>query len=84
MIADESAVKNMRQQYESGGYGYGHAKQTLFEDLLEKFNAPRTDFDQLMEDPKQMDDILQQGAQKAKSIADEVLSRVRSRLGLLK
>ena len=42
------------------------------------------DFDQLMEDPKQMDDILQQGAQKAKSIADGVLARDRSRLGLLK
>ncbi len=84
MIADEGAVKNMRQQYEAGGFGYGHAKQALFEGLLEKFNAARIDFDQLMEDPKQMDDILQKGAQKAKSIADEVLSRVRSRLGLLK
>lgn len=84
MIADEDAFKNMRQQYESGGFGYGHAKQALLEGLLEKFNAARTDFDQLMKDPKQMDDILKQGAQKAKSIADEVLSRVRSRLGLLK
>ena len=83
MIADESSVENMRKQYESGGFGYGHAKQVLFETLLEKFAPARSQFDKLMKDPQQMDLVLKQGAQKAQEIAEDVLSRVRSRLGFL-
>ncbi|MGB1186469.1 MAG: tryptophan--tRNA ligase, partial [Flavobacteriaceae bacterium] len=81
MVAQESAVKQMHQQYESGGFGYGHAKQALFETLLDKFAPARSQFNKLMNEPQQMDLILQQGAQKAQEIAEEVLSRVRSRLG---
>ena len=81
MIADEDAVKNMRQQYESGGFGYGDAKQALFETLLEKFASARLQFDKLMGRPEQMDKILQQGAMKAKSVANETLLRVRKSLG---
>jgi len=81
MIAEESEIKHMRQKYELGGYGYGHAKQTLFEALLDKFSTTRTQFNKLMEEPKQMDQILQQGAIKAQSVANETLSRVRKSLG---
>jgi tryptophanyl-tRNA synthetase len=81
MVAQESAIKQMRKQYESGGYGYGHAKQALFEALLDKFSNARNQFHKLMEDPQQMDKILQQGAIKAQSVANETLSRVRKSLG---
>ena len=83
MVAQESAVKQMRKQYESGGFGYGHAKQALFEALLDKFSPARSQFDKLMEEPQQMDLVLKQGAEKAQEIAEDVLSRVRSRLGFL-
>ena len=81
MVAEESAVKQMRLQYKSGGFGYGHAKQALFETLLDKFAPARSQFNKLMDEPQQMDLVLEQGAQKAQEIAEEVLSRVRSRLG---
>ena len=81
MIAEESEVKQMRLKYESGGFGYGHAKQALYEILLDKFASARSQFDKLMDEPQQMDLVLEQGAQKAQEIAEEVLSRVRSRLG---
>ena len=83
MVAQDSAVKQMRKQYESRGFGYGHAKQALFETLLDKFAPARSQFDKLMEEPQQMDLILKQGAEKAQEIAEDVLSRVRSRLGFL-
>jgi tryptophanyl-tRNA synthetase len=67
--------------FESGGFGYGHAKQALFEILLDKFALARSQFDKLMDEPQQMDLVLEQGAQKAQEIAEDVLSRVRSRLG---
>jgi tryptophanyl-tRNA synthetase len=81
MVAEESAVKHMRHQYESGGFGYGHAKQALFEALLDKFSIARTQFNKYREDPKRMDQILQQGAIKAQSVANETLYRVRKSLG---
>ena len=81
MIADEDAVKKMRQQYKFGGFGYGEAKHALFETLLEKFASARLQFDKLMGRPEQMDKILQQGAMKAKSVANETLLRVRKSLG---
>ena len=81
MVAEESAVKQMRIQYKSGGFGYGHAKQALFETLLDKFEPARSKFDRLMDKPQKMDRILEQGAIKAKSVANETLSRVRKSLG---
>ena len=81
MVAEESAVKQMRLKYISGGFGYGHAKQALFETLLDKFEPARSKFDRLMDKPQKMDRILQQGAIKAKSVANETLSRVRKSLG---
>ena len=65
------------------GFGYGHAKQALFETLLDKFEPARFQFDKLMDEPQQMDLVLEQGAQKAQEIAEDVLSRVRSRLGFI-
>ena len=34
-----SEVKEMHDNYTSGGYGYGHAKQALYEALLSKFGT---------------------------------------------
>ncbi len=81
MVAEETAVKQMRLQYESGGFGYGHAKHALLEILLNKFALARTHFDKLMAKPQQMDKILHQGAIKAQSVANKTLSRVRKSLG---
>ena len=81
MVAEESSIKQMRHQYESGGFGYGHAKQALLETILDKFAQARIKFNNLMDKPKQMDQILQQGAIKAQTVANETLKRVRKSLG---
>jgi len=36
LLADEVQRTEMRANYQNGGYGYGHAKQALFELILEK------------------------------------------------
>jgi len=81
MVSTDSETQQLRKQYQAGGFGYGHAKQALFEALLTKFSSPRTRFDELMEQPEKMEETLQQGAKKAQQIAAPVLARVRSRLG---
>ena len=81
LIAHESETDQMRKNYLAGNYGYGHAKQALFELILTKFAVPREKFSALMADKSQIDTALRIGAEKAKLVADEVLNRVRTQVG---
>jgi tryptophanyl-tRNA synthetase len=72
----------MTDNYLNGGYGYGHAKQALFELILVRFQMERERFDYLMNNRNELDETLNQGAAKAEKVAKEVLKRVRNRLGL--
>ena len=71
----------MHSKYESGSFGYGHAKQALYELILEKFATQRERFDYLMENKQEIDRELQRGAEKARTIAQTVLQRVRDKVG---
>ena len=71
----------MRQKYKAGGYGYGHAKKELLELILERFSSERSAFDHYMNNLDQIDQALAIGAEKATLVADEVLGRVRAKLG---
>ena len=81
LIANESETAQMRKNYLAGNYGYGHAKQALFELILTKFAVPREKFSALMADKSKIDTALRIGAEKAKIVADEVLKRVRTKVG---
>ncbi len=81
LVANADDIAALRKNYEAGGFGYGHAKQALFEALLEHFSDARTKFDDLMANPQALEAQLQKGALKAKAVAQEVLQRVRKNLG---
>jgi tryptophanyl-tRNA synthetase len=81
LLASEAEVQAMRENYLSGNYGFGHAKQALFELILSKFEKQRLRFDELMANPSEIDAALQIGAQKAQSVANAVLKRVRTKVG---
>jgi len=81
LIANESEIATMRANYEAGGFGYGHAKQALFEAILERFTEARTQFDTYMQQPEVLEEQLQKGAEKARKVAHEVLQRVRKNIG---
>ena len=81
LIADSADVTEMRKKYQSGGFGYGHAKQALYEAILERFSDARTKFDDFMANPEALEAQLQKGAVKARGVAQEVLQRVRKNLG---
>ncbi|ATA93766.1 tryptophan--tRNA ligase [Capnocytophaga canimorsus] len=81
LIASEEQTQQMRNNYLAGNYGYGHAKQALFELMLEKFAEPRQKFNYYMENLEELDKILQEGALKAQKTANEVLKRVRKKVG---
>ncbi len=81
ILATEDQAEEMRLNYLGGNYGYGHAKQALFELILEKFGTAREKFDYYMNHKNEVDEALAQGAEKAKSVADKVLQRVRRKVG---
>ena len=81
LIASSEKVEVMKQNYRKGGYGYGHAKQELFEELMRRFAKEREIFNHYMENKNELDKQLQVGAEKAKAIAAVTLKRVRKALG---
>jgi tryptophanyl-tRNA synthetase len=81
LLATQEQCQEMKAKYLAGNYGYGHAKQALFECIMERFGEQRTKFDHFMSNPDLIEAELQKGAQKAKVIADEVLNRVRTKVG---
>ena len=82
--ADPRTIELERKYREppAGGFGYGHAKQALFEMLLERFAAARTRRAQLMADPAEIDRILAQGAQRARVLVRATVDRARRACGL--
>ncbi|HPF10037.1 MAG TPA: tryptophan--tRNA ligase [Flavobacteriaceae bacterium] len=81
LLASKAATAAMRDNYLGGNYGYGHAKQALFELIQDKFKVPRERYHYYMEHLEEVDRALKVGASKAVKIADEVLQRVRHCLG---
>ena len=81
LIASESQIKEMRENYSKGGYGYGHAKTAFLELLLERFKRERETYNHFMNNRNELDAKLQIGADKARVIAKATLKRVRERLG---
>lgn len=81
ILAEDHAVNTMRQNYLQGNYGYGHAKQALYECLIERFGGVRERFNHFMAHPDELETILHEGAARARTVADDVLSRVREKLG---
>ena len=81
LVASAEQTEALRQKYLGGNYGYGHAKQAFFELLIEKFADQREKYHYYMDHLEEVDDILLKGAKKAHLVADEVLARVRKKLG---
>ena len=81
LLSTDKQSAELKIKYSSGGYGYGHAKQELFELICEKFSVERKRFNYLMNNKEVIDLELQKGAEKAKVIADQVLERVRKNIG---
>lgn len=81
LLANEEEIAQMRASYEAGNYGYGHAKQALYEKIVEKFAEPRERFEHYMANPDELDRILKLGEEKARDILSQTLQRVRKVLG---
>ncbi|MBA4276811.1 tryptophan--tRNA ligase [Flavobacterium sp.] len=81
LLANESQIQTMTANYLGGNYGYGHAKQALFELIIDKFKTEREKYNYYINNLAEVDSLLKAGAEKAGMVANGVLARVREKLG---
>lgn len=83
LVATPEQEAEMRIKYENAtrDFGYGHAKQALFELICERFKAEREKYNYFMANPAEMEALLKIGAEKARKVANGVLAKVREKLG---
>jgi tryptophanyl-tRNA synthetase len=85
LLATETEISEMIEKYKNVNqdFGWGHAKQALFELLVERFKTEREKYNYYMSNREELDKALTLGAEKARKVANEVLNRVREKLGFL-
>ena len=85
LLASETEIAEMTERYKNVNqdFGWGHAKQALYELIVERFKTEREKYNYYMANREELDKALALGAEKARKVADEVLSRVRGKLGFL-
>ena len=81
LLADAEKTEMMKKNYTKGGYGYGHAKTDLLNLILTKYSSEREKYTFYMSNLDKIDSILNAGALQASKTADEVLNRVRIKVG---
>jgi tryptophanyl-tRNA synthetase len=81
LLATDEQKNALRNKYFAGNFGYGHAKQELYELIIEKYKKEREAFNFYMSNTLELEKKLEQGEAKARVIALEVLNRVRKKLG---
>ena len=72
----------MAERYRAGNYGYGHAKQALFDAYMDFFAPMRKRREELEADPGYIESVLKNSAEKASAVARETLDQVRRAVGL--
>lgn len=82
LFATEEEVQQMAADFRAGGMGYGDAKKRLFE-KANTFLAPfREKREALLQNPKELEEILEIGKKKAEVRAQRMLEKVYKKVGL--
>ena len=81
LLATDEESKTMAEKLKAGGYGWGHAKKELLDKIVSSFSEERAKFEHYQNNPKEVEEVLMEGAQKAKKVAKATLERVRNSLG---
>jgi tryptophanyl-tRNA synthetase len=82
LVASKQEIADMQENFEKGGTGYGEFKKELFEKLWAYFAPMRKRREEIMRDKAHVDHVLTRGAERANEVADQVMQRVRSAVGI--
>lgn len=81
LLATPGQADQLANKYRAGNFGYGHAKQELFDLIVEKFKKEREAFNFYMSNTEELEKKLLRGEEKARVIARQVLERARKKVG---
>ena len=81
-VAEPAQVEEMAAALRKGGFGWGHAKQALAEALEAELGPRRERFYELRQDPLLLNEVLESGAKRARTIAHKTMRRVREAVGI--
>jgi tryptophanyl-tRNA synthetase len=82
LLATPEQTEALDAQYRAGGFGWGDAKQALYQLLLDTFDHKRERFDALMADPSSIEQELARGAERARPIVGKLVAELRACLGV--
>ncbi len=83
LFATEEEKAAMRDRYVNDrSFGYGHAKQALMAKIEERFGPAADRYEALKANPAQIEDVLREGAKRARSIARATVDEAREAVGL--
>lgn len=82
LMATPAEVQTLEEKYRAGNFGYGTAKQTLYEKIEAYFAPARQKRQELLTNPDYVRDVLRQGAVKARAEAQATMKMVREAIGL--
>ena len=83
LFASPSEVETLKEKFIAGNFGYGHAKNELFDKFMYYFSPYREKRESFFNNMDYVYEILKKGAHKARSVASLKLDEVRNTVGLL-
>jgi tryptophanyl-tRNA synthetase len=82
LFASADDVRRMEDEFRAGGTGYGDFKKRLFEAIMDHFGPMRARRAELERNPDYVDQVLRDGAARAREVATATMDRVRLAIGL--
>jgi tryptophanyl-tRNA synthetase len=82
LFASDDEKAALAERYRAGGMGYGDAKKALLEKVDAHFAPGRDRYAELQADPSYVEDVLRDGAAKARAVARQVVDRARAACGV--
>ncbi len=80
LFANNDETAALRKRFLDGGLGYGTAKTILFEKIDSVLSAPRMEYERLMANPAEIDEILERGAEQAKRVAAKTITKIKKKM----
>jgi len=82
LFATKEKIQQIEEKYRAGGYGYGHAKLALLEEIEAHFSPLREKYNEYLNNNDYLDQVLNNGAEKTREIASRILSQAQKNCGL--
>lgn len=81
-FGEKGKVEELKKLYKEGKVADVEVKNYLFESLIRFFATARTRYQELAANPEKVKEILQNGAEKARTVASQTMTEVRNAIGL--